>query len=306
MLEEDLRKKVTKPGDLLEEAGVEEGEKSEEEEDFSFIQGQAAKRLKPEEDDKNLWLETRRMTKDFAEDDWKKVKVTRLVNYYAGHADAEVFKAMEADPEVGIRYESERSADKHSKELEGFVGAAAGALTNAMGKVLAVMKASTENCKQFEGPDEMRDAKEKAIEALEDVQGALHQEVAPVLLHALKLCAAAANKSVGYRRKLHVNAVKGQNGRDRLAKIQPGECSLFGKKVSTLIKSMSDNVKFSYLRLCESERSITLDKGHSSGGGGSFSNGPRRYSGGNKPKSGGWKPKSAGFSKKFTKDFKKK
>ena len=32
------------------------------------------------------------------------------------------------------------------------------------------MKASTENCKQFEGPDEMRDAKEKAIEALEDVQ----------------------------------------------------------------------------------------------------------------------------------------
>ena len=74
-------------------------------------------------------------------------------------------------------------------------------------------------------------------------QGALHQEVAPVLLHALKLCAAAANKSVGYRRKLHVNAVKGQNGRDRLAKIQPGECSLFGKKVSTLIKSMSDNVK---------------------------------------------------------------
>ena len=64
-----------------------------------------------------------------------------------------------------------------------------------------------------------------------------------MLLHALKLCAAAANKSVVYRRKLHVNAVKGQNGKDRLAKLQPGENNLFGKKVSNLIKSMSDNVK---------------------------------------------------------------
>ena len=32
------------------------------------------------------------------------------------------------------------------------------------------MKGSTENCKQFEGPDEVLDAKEKAITALEDVQ----------------------------------------------------------------------------------------------------------------------------------------
>ena len=67
--------------------------------------------------------------------------------------------------------------------------------------------------------------------------------MAPVLLHTLKLCASAANKSVVYRRKLHINAVKGQSGKDRLAKLQPGENNLFGNKVSTLIKSMSNNVK---------------------------------------------------------------
>ena len=49
-----------------------------------------------------------------------------------------VFKALEADPEVGIRYDTERAAEKHSKELEGLVGAAAGALTSAMSKVTAV------------------------------------------------------------------------------------------------------------------------------------------------------------------------
>ena len=32
------------------------------------------------------------------------------------------------------------------------------------------MKGSTENCKQFEGPEEVLDAKEKALMALEDVQ----------------------------------------------------------------------------------------------------------------------------------------
>ena len=60
------------------------------------------------------------------------------MDYYSGHADAKVFKAMEADPEVGIRYDTERTAEKHSKELEGLVGAAAGALTSAMNKVTAV------------------------------------------------------------------------------------------------------------------------------------------------------------------------
>ena len=33
-----------------------------------------------------------------------------------------------------------------------------------------MVKGSTENCKQFEGNAEMPDAKEKAVEALEDVQ----------------------------------------------------------------------------------------------------------------------------------------
>ena len=78
------------------------------------------------------------MSDEFPEEDWKKVKVTRLVDFYSGHADAKDFKAFEADPEVGIRYDTEKSADKHSKELESLVGAAAGALTNAMRQVLMV------------------------------------------------------------------------------------------------------------------------------------------------------------------------
>ena len=135
MLEEDIRKK---PNGGFDEARDDEDEISGEEEDFSFIQRQAARRVEPDEEDKKLWMETRRMTKEFSEEDWKKVKVTRLVDYYSGHADAKVFKAMEADPEVGIRYDTERTAEKHSKELEGLVGAAAGALTSAMSKVTAV------------------------------------------------------------------------------------------------------------------------------------------------------------------------
>ena len=119
------------------------------------------------------------------------------------------------------------------------------------------MKASTENCKQFQDEEEMPDAKEKAVEALVDVQVIflvieepyglfqclLKEDVAPVLNHILKFCAAAANKSVVFRRKLHVNAVKGSAGKDRLAKLKPKENYLFGKEVSNLIKSMSDNVK---------------------------------------------------------------
>ena len=121
------------------------------------------------------------------------------------------------------------------------------------------MKASTENCKQFQDEEEMPDAKVKAIEALVDVhvqviflfteepyelfQCSLKEDVAPVLNHILKFCAAAANKSVVFRRKLHVNAVKGSAGKDRLAKLKPKENYLFGKEVSNLIKSMSDNVK---------------------------------------------------------------
>ena len=135
MLEEDTRKK---PNGGFDEARDDADEISGEEEDFSFIQRQAARRVEPDEEDKKLWMETRRMSKEFSEDDWKKVKVTGLVDYYSGHADAKVFKALEADPEVGIHYDSERTAEKHSKELEGLVGAAAGALTSAMSKVTAV------------------------------------------------------------------------------------------------------------------------------------------------------------------------
>ena len=73
------------------------------------------------------------------------------------------------------------------------------------------MKASTENCKQFQDEEEMPDAKVKAIEALVDVhvqviflfteepyelfQCSLKEDVAPVLNHILKFCAAAANWS---------------------------------------------------------------------------------------------------------------
>ena len=81
----------------------------------------------------------------------------------------------------------------------------------------------------------------------------LKQNVAPVLMQALKLCAAAANKSVVYRRMLHVNAVKGQMGKERLAKLQPSDNSLFGKKVSSLVKSMTDNVKVNQLLWLTSE-----------------------------------------------------
>ena len=81
----------------------------------------------------------------------------------------------------------------------------------------------------------------------------LKQNVAPVLMKALKLCAAAANKSVVYRRRLHVNAVKGQMGNERLAKLQPSDNSLFGKKVSSLVKSMTDNVKVNQLLWLTSE-----------------------------------------------------
>ena len=107
------------------------------------------------------------------------------------------------------------------------------------------MKASTENCKQFQDEEEMPDAKEKAIEALVDVQVIFLFTEEPYALFqcSLKFCAAAANKSVVFRRKLHVNAVKGSAGKDRLAKLKPGENYLFGKEVSNLIKSMSDNVK---------------------------------------------------------------
>ena len=83
MLEEDTRKK---PNGGFVEARDDADEISGEEEDFSFIQRQAARRVEPDEEDKKLWMETRRMSKEFSEDDWKKVKVTRLVDYYSGHA----------------------------------------------------------------------------------------------------------------------------------------------------------------------------------------------------------------------------
>ena len=136
MLEEDMKKSPPKPKELFRE-DHDESEASEDEEDFP-VQGQASKRIKPNDEDKKLWLETRKMSDEFPEEDWKKVKVTRLVDFYSGHAEAKVFKAFEADPEVGIRYDTEKSADKHSKELESLVGAAAGALTSAMRQVLMV------------------------------------------------------------------------------------------------------------------------------------------------------------------------
>jgi len=302
MLEEDLKRAPAKPRDLLGEADNDETEASGEEEDFP-VQGQASKRIKPDEEDKKLWLETRRMSDEFPEEDWKKVKVSKLMDFYSGHADAKVFKALEADPEVGLRYDSDKAAEKHSKEMESLVGAAAGALISAMRQVLMVVKGSTENCKQFGGNQEMPDAKEQAIVALEDVQGALTQNVAPVLQHTLRMMASAANKAVMYRRKLHINAVKGQSGKDRLAKLQPGDNSLFGKKVSTLIKSMSDNVKFSYMHLCEGERSITLDR-HSYQGGQSRGRGSGGYRG--RGRGGAYIPKSPGMAKMYDKKHQKK
>ena len=137
MLEEEIKKSPPKPKELFREADNDGSSASEDEEDFP-VQGQASKRIKPNDEDKKLWLETRKMSDEFPEEDWKKVKVTRLVDFYSGHAEAKVFKAFEADPEVGIRYDTEKSADKHSKELESLVGAAAGALTNAMRQVLMV------------------------------------------------------------------------------------------------------------------------------------------------------------------------
>ena len=135
-LVEDEARKVAKTVDPFETKG--DDSEDEEEEDFSFIQDQSSKRLQPGEDDVRLWLEARRMSEGFAEDDWKKVRVSKLVDFYSGHADAKMFKAMEADPEVGVRYETEKAAEKHSKELEGLAGAAAGAMTNAMTKVMEV------------------------------------------------------------------------------------------------------------------------------------------------------------------------
>ena len=137
MLEEDSKRAPAKPRDLLGEADNDETEASGEEEDFP-VQGQASKRIKPDEEDKKLWLETRRMSDEFPEEDWKKVKVSKLMDFYSGHADAKVFKALEADPEVGLRYDSDKAAEKHSKEMESLVGAAAGALTSAMRQVLMV------------------------------------------------------------------------------------------------------------------------------------------------------------------------
>ena len=68
------------------------------------------------------------------------------MDFYSGHSEAKVFKAIEAGPEVGIRFDSEKTAEKHSKEMESLVSAAAGALTRAMSSITSVRSFSFVSC----------------------------------------------------------------------------------------------------------------------------------------------------------------
>ena len=138
MLQSDLKRRAS--DSLAEEVAEDDGSESEsvDGEDFTFFKAQKMQRFAPAEEETQWWAEARRMSESFGDDDWKKVKVTRLVDFYSGHAEAKVFKALEADPEVGIRFDSEKNAEKHSKEMESLVSAAAGALTRAMSSITSV------------------------------------------------------------------------------------------------------------------------------------------------------------------------
>ena len=110
--------------------------------------------------------------------DWKAVSVKRLLREYTDHPEAKIFKFHEADGEVALRYDNQKSAEKIFKEIEGMLGSIGAAGTLLAEQIDDVNSAAKKAAKAFAAHQASEnDVAGEALQFCEDVKVRNHMNL---------------------------------------------------------------------------------------------------------------------------------
>lgn len=156
--------------DAHDQMEVASGDSADDDEDLD-LRKKKKQRISPSENQKRLWLEARHMSEDFNKGDWKSVSVKRLLKEYTDHPAAKPFKFHDSDGEVALKYDSQKTAEKIFKELEGMFGSVGAAGTLLAEQIDVVNTAAKRAAKAFAAPQtDENDAVGEALQFCEDVK----------------------------------------------------------------------------------------------------------------------------------------